>query len=210
MPTPDLLHAALGGLARRATPIAVAWHVILAAALLVLLSGWRPSQRLAGLLLTVPLASVAVVAWWGGTPFNALVFGIAFVALALGSLALPPEPVEKASPGVTLWALVLVGFASMYPHFFVGASPLAVFYASPLGVLPCPTLACVIGLTILAQGLSSRAWSTTLALLGLSYGVFGTFVLRVSIDTFLTIGALLLLGVVWSGASVATQKVRHS
>jgi hypothetical protein len=97
----------------------------------------------------------------------------------------------------------------MYPHFAVDSSPLAPLYASPLGVLPCPTLAAVIGLAILAQGLHSRAWATALALLGLFYGLFGTFVLRVFSDTFLTVGSLMLLGVAWSHASLPARRVRH-
>jgi hypothetical protein len=210
MPAPDVLHGSLASLAQRAVALGVAWHAILAVALLALLLGWRPSQRLAGLLLAVPLASTGMAAWWGDNPFNALVLGAGAAVLALGSLRLAQGPVEKASSGTAPWALALVAFGWMYPHFATGSSPLSPFFASPLGVLPCPTLACVIGLTILARGFRARAWPTALAALGLFYGLFGTLALGVFMDTFLTIGALMLLGVTWSHASFPARRMRHS
>jgi hypothetical protein len=209
MPAPDVLHASLERIAERAAWLGIFWHVLLAVGLTALLLGWRPSQRNAGLMLTAPLASAGMAAWWGDNPFNATVLAAGALGLALGSLRLPTSPVQNASPGTALWALGLVAFAWFYPHFAVGTWPLAPFFASPLGVLPCPTLACVIGLTILAQGFKSRVWPTALAILGLFYGLFGTFVLRVFIDTFLTIGALILLGVAWSHASLSAQRLRH-
>ena len=197
MPAPESLRASLASIAEQAVAISMAWHAILAVVLFALVVGWRPSQRLAALLLTFPLASVSAAAWSGMNPFNGSVLGVATALLAVGALRLPATPVQKSSAGPALAALMLVGFSWVYPHFVSGES-LAYLYASPLGVLPCPTLACVIGLTSLARGFRAPAWSTALALLGLFYGLFGTFVLGVIIDTFLTIGSLTLLAMAWS------------
>ena len=49
----------LSVIANQATGVAVAWHILIATALVALVSGWRPSQRTARLLIGMPLASVA-------------------------------------------------------------------------------------------------------------------------------------------------------
>jgi hypothetical protein len=59
-------------------------------------------------------------------------------------------------------------------------------------LIPCPTLSIVIGFTLLANGMSSRYWSLSLAVLGLFYGLFGILRLQVQIDAGLLIGATTL------------------
>jgi hypothetical protein len=65
----------LSVIANRASGIAVAWHIVIAMALVALAAGWRPSQRTARLLMGIPLASVAGVAIVFNNPFDGLVFG---------------------------------------------------------------------------------------------------------------------------------------
>ena len=43
---------------------------------------------------------------------------------------------------------------------------MAYAYASPFGLLPCPTLSVVIGLTLIFGGLQSTAWSVLLIAAG--------------------------------------------
>ena len=76
----------LSAIASQATSVAVAWHILIGTALLALLSGWRPSQRTARLLIGMPLASVAAVAIAFANPFNGLVFTAS--ALAMTALAM--------------------------------------------------------------------------------------------------------------------------
>ena len=59
-------------------------------------------------------------------------------------------------------------------------------------MLPCPTLAFLIGASLVAGSFDSRAWIAVLAPLGAIYGVIGVFVLGVTIDWVLIAGAALL------------------
>ena len=56
-------------------------------------------------------------------------------------------------------AMMALGWA--YPEFV--DRPFGWLYGSPLGILPCPTLAFLIGATLLLGGLGSRAWDLVLA-----------------------------------------------
>jgi hypothetical protein len=197
MTNPEAIVESLAQTARAAVMLAAAWHAVLAVALLALLGGWRPSQRAAGMLMSLPLASVAVSAAWQRNPFNAVLLGLGALSLVGLAFRLKNEAISTGSTAGRILGSSMIGLGWFYPHFNTG-EPLSYFYAAPLGVLPCPTLAATIGLAIVARGFGSRAWSSALAGLGLFYGLFGTHVLGVFIDTFLTMGALVLLGLVWS------------
>lgn len=189
MPSPNEILAGLTALANDAVGLAILWHVLLAAALLSLSLDWKPTDRVAPGLLALPLASVALLAAISGNPFNAVMFGLATGA----ALALTAAP-ERAmrGPGWSMFVgYALLAFAWLYPHFVAGG-PFVYLYASPLGVVPCPTLAMVIGLTMLGGGFGSRAWSYTLAGFGLFYGVFGVARLGVALDLPLIAGAVAL------------------
>ena len=198
MPSFHNSFAASAEIAERGVVIGAAWHVVLAMALAALLAGWRPSQRLAAVLLCVPLASVSASAWWFGDLFNALLFAGTTTGLGVIGLRLPARATPVGSHGIAFWGLGLIVLGWLYPHFFNSSSPWTALFGSPLGVLPSATLAAVLGLAILGRGLESRAWSSLLAGLGLFYGVTGTHLLHAFLDTSLTIGGLILLGIVWS------------
>jgi hypothetical protein len=164
--------------------------VLLAALLAATLSGgWRPRRRTAAVLLAAPLASVAAAAWVGGNPFNGSVM---LVASGVVLVASARTGRERIVPGPA-WALGLgaaaIAFGWAYPHFLDG-SPLAYLVAAPVGVLPCPTLAVVLGLALLADGLGSRATSRLLGALGAFYALFGVAVLRVWLDVGLLVPAV--------------------
>ena len=171
---------------------AVAWHVAVAAAGFSLALGWRPSRRAAGLLLSTPVASVGIVAFIHGNPFNGAVF--VAIAAALVGLArrLGPDRVHGGATSDKAVGAVMIAFAWLYPHF-LDAPPATYLYAAPMGLIPCPTLALVIGFALLSGGLASRAWSFTLAAAGLFYAFFGVVRLGVTLDLFLVAGALALL-----------------
>lgn len=84
-------------------------------------------------------------------------------------------------------------FAWVYPHFLVGRSPLAYLVGSPMGLIPCPTLALVMGLALVAGGPGGRSTSLLLALAGLFYAVFGVARLGVVLDVALLAGPVGLL-----------------
>src|SRR5947207_257610 len=88
---------------------------------------------------------------------------------------------------------VMIAFGWLYPHFLEQRSPALYLVAAPMGLIPCPTLSLIIGLTFLAGGFGSRAWMFVLAAAGLFYGVFGAARLGVRIDLVLAAGALSLI-----------------
>jgi gluconolactonase len=63
----------------------------------------------------------------------------------------------------------------------------------PVGLVPCPTLAVVIGMALMLQGLGSRTLSLTLGITGMFYGMVGVWRLGVALDGFLIIGSALML-----------------
>lgn len=208
-PSADQILLGLTRISQRTTPLAVFWHLVLAAALLALGFGWRPSKRTATLLLALPLISVGAIALLSQNPFNAVVFAAGTLALLALGARLPTTAVERASSTLTVWGLLLIEFGWLYPHFLGDVPSLTYLYAAPLGLIPCPTLATVIGFSLLARGVEARAWSTILGILGLFYGVFGVVHLGVAIDALLGIGALILLGLTWSrGQSGAAFRIR--
>jgi len=176
-----------------AVDVAIAWHVATAGAIVALLRGWRPSNRAGGVMLAAPIVSAAAVALAFGNPFNAAILGGLALALVLLALRLAPLPAALGSATARIGGVLLVAFGSFYPHFLQSGTPVAYLYAAPTGVVPCPTLSLVIGFSLLAGGFGSRAWSVTLAAVGLFYGLFGVARLGVYLDIPLIVGAAALL-----------------
>ena len=87
-------------------------------------------------------------------------------------------------------------FGWVYPHFPDRGTGLSYVYSAPTGLIPCPTLAITIGLTLILDGLRSRGWSLALGAAGLFYGGVGAFVLGVTMDLVLLLGAALLVGTI--------------
>jgi hypothetical protein len=172
--------------------LAIAWHVVLAVLLIAVLSGQRPSRRLLGLFLVAPLASVAMVAWASGNAFNGLTFSVAAALLLRIAVRLPPAPVIVAAGASRVVGAALLAFGWAYPHFLRTDTWTAYTYASPFGLLPCPTLAVVIGITLMSGGLQSTSWSLFVAAAGVLYGLIGVLALGVLLDGWLLAGALLL------------------
>ena len=206
LPAPEAVLEGLTRIARETTLLASAWHVVLAAVLVALSCGYRPNSRFAGLLVALPVASASVVAWLYANAFNAVVLGVGALAVAASALGLPTKRAHAGSTVARVAGLSLVGFGWFYPHFLQPDAGLALLYAAPIGALPCPTLAVVVGLAYWAEGFEARLWSSILGGLGLFYGIVGTIWLGVTIDTFLTLGALMLLGCAWSRSTPFVAK----
>ena len=172
--------------------LAALWHVALAASLIALVGGMRPSIRLAGYLLVLPAVSVSALAWVSRNPFNGLTF--AFLALLLLGAAtrLPVTRVTRARTPSQLAGAALVAFGWTYPHFLRTDSWTTYAYASPFGLLPCPTLSVMLGATLIVGGLHSTGWSVPLVVMGILYGWIGVFGLQVSLDVWLLAGAIAL------------------
>jgi hypothetical protein len=156
----------LTSIANEAIAMAIVWHAIVGFALIAILAGWRPTELVVAGLLVLPLISVSVFASTYGNPFNGGVFAIAAVALAAFARRLPAA---TARPVVAGWQRLLgaslIAFGWLYPHF-LDASLLYYAVAAPLGLVPCPTLALVVGATLVGLAHRSSAWSTAVGLLG--------------------------------------------
>ena len=181
--------------------LAMWWHIAFAALLIALVSGFRPTRRLLGFTLALPIISVGVLAWISRNPFNALSFTVLAVLLLRAASCLPLTTEMPASSGWALAGAGLLTFGWTYPHFLITDTWTAYFYASPLGLLPCPTLSVVIGMTLIFGGLYSMAWSIPLFVAGVLYGLIGVFILRVSLDIWLLSGSIVL------GVMVAADRV---
>jgi hypothetical protein len=173
--------------------LAIGWHVALAALVISLIAGWRPPNRLFGLLLTAPLFSVSILAWTAGNPFNGTVFAILAAFLAAIAIGSSKTPIRTSTPSLVAVGGLMVLSGWVYPHFVTATSWLEYAYASPFGLLPCPTLSVIIGATIACGTLqSSRPWTAFVVAAGAVYGAIGVFVLGVSLDYFLLAGALVV------------------
>ena len=198
MVSSDIL-ASLTAIANEWRALASAWHVVIAAAGVTM--WWRRvDARAIAALLSLMAFSVAAMAAWSGNPFNIAVFvALGLVMVALAAIVLPPQ--LGSTHGADLAAgAVMCAFGWLYPHFLSG-SAWQYLYAAPLGLLPCPTLAFIIGVSLLTNSFDSTAWAILCASLGLFYGVTGVFVFGVAIDWLLVGGATIL-------AATALRRVR--
>ena len=193
MPSAAQILDTLAMIANDQKTLALVWHAILAIVVVAILAGWRPVKKLGATSVALPLLSVALLARQAGNPFNAIVFLLfAFLLAVIGS-RLPLVRVTGAPPWARVAGAGLVAFGWVYPHFLAGGSWLRYLYLAPTGLSPCPTLAVLVGLTLVANGFSSRAFALSLGFLGLFYGAFGAFRLGVRIDLVLLAGSVALM-----------------
>ena len=191
MPTAEAVLSWATSVANEWRWLAIAWHVALGA-LLVAVSRFRISERLVARLLVLPIVSVAALAWLSRNPFNGLMFTIAAGLLLRSVRHLPRSGTTRAARGWQFAGGMLIAFGWLYPHFLITDTWPAYAYASPFGLLPCPTLSVVVGVTLAAGGFRSVGWNAVVAAAGVLYGAIGVFRLGVVLDVWLLVGATLL------------------
>jgi hypothetical protein len=175
---------------------AILWHIYFAVFAIITLSAFRTSNHFVAAALVPPLASVGALAWIEGNPFNGAAFCLLSVVLLVILIAFRAGQVERAPPRWLVPGLVLAGFGWAYPHFLDSEPWTSYLYASPLGLIPCPSLSMVLGITMVYGGLNSRIWSLILALAAIFYGVFGSLYLGVTIDWVLAGGGIAMFGLI--------------
>ena len=192
MPSPSEILDGLTAITNQWRGVAAGWHVLVGVLVLSLVSGWRPTERLLAVLITLPLVSVGILAWSAGNAFNGLMFAGLALMLFRCVPRLRPQRVRFDSAWQVLAGATMVAFGWTYPHFLKTDSWAAYVYAAPLGVVPCATLAAAIGIAWMVAPLRSGMWAAPLASGGLLYGLLGVFYLNVTIDIVLLAGALAL------------------
>jgi hypothetical protein len=192
MPSANAILDSAASIANGWWTLATAWHALFGLLVVGLIAGWRPSHRVAGYLLAAPFMSVSVLAWSVGNPFNGSAFAALALSLMLVASRLPTSNVQLGPRTQVAAGAALLAFGWTYPHFVTVSHWTGYLYAAPLGLLPCPTLAAVIGVTLSLCGLRSRGWSVALVAAGFVYGVVGVFALGVALDYALLGGAIVL------------------
>lgn len=189
MPSSEQILAGLQLIANRAQTVATLWHIAVFIALVAVASGWRPSRRTIALLLVLPLLTVAIVAAAFQSVFNGVVFTVLGVTLAFLGRRVPEDRPGRPPRWALILGVALAALGFVYPHFLQVGSLFWYLYGAPTGVLPCPTLALVIGVTLMVDGVGARAWNVILVVAGLFYGLVGVAKLGVWLDVGLIIGA---------------------
>lgn len=192
MPNSEEILAGLETIANNWRWLAIVWHGYFTFVILVLILRARPSRRIFGVLLVLPLLSVSGFAWFNENPFNGGFFGIAAIILLITALRLPAGEIRISPIWLAVTGAIMTGFGWVYPHFLIGSGFARYLYSAPTGLIPCPTTSIVIGVSLITGGLGSRAWCLILAVIGLFYGAFGALKLGVSIDLTLFAGSLVI------------------
>ena len=199
MPTSEQILAGLKIIVNTWWPLAVFWHVYFAAVVIALIFGVRPSKRLSGILLLLPILSVSFVAWMSSNPFNGILYAFIGILLIYFSIKLPHEKISIAPSWTLILGIILFIFGWVYPHFLENSSWYEYLYKAPTGLIPCPTLSVVIGLLLILNGLESRVISLLIGIVGLYYGITGVIQLGVLIDLVLLLGAIMIVVVSIAG-----------
>jgi hypothetical protein len=192
MPKTQEILSGLHTIANDFTLYAVIWHMMFYLFIFALLLKWQPSNRIVAVMICLPLVSVAIFAWITGNPFNGIMFSALAALILVFGLKTNVSPVNPAQLPFIIAGIVMIAFGLIYPHFLETTSVLKYAYASPAGLIPCPTLSILIGFALLFGGFGSQTVVWTLIVFGLFYGIFGVIKLGVYIDLFLIGGALTL------------------
>jgi hypothetical protein len=206
MPTAAAIVNGLTLIANEWRMLAIGWHVVLGTLLLAICLGWRPAKRRLAYLLVAPLISVSVLAWMTGNPFNAATFLLLAAVLLVAARRVSADRAELSSFPLLMPGVLLLAFAWLYPHFLDADRWTQYTYAAPLGLVPCPTLAALIGLTLMLGLLRPTLWAATLTVAAVLYGVVGVFRLGVLLDYGLLAGAAALAA---AAASRSPRRLRQ-
>lgn len=193
MPTAVDILKILGSVANNYSGVAIGWHVLILIMVVLLAFKWRPSNSLMSAIVCLPVVSVGVLNFMEGNPFNGIVFSVLAVLFLFFGYRGNRDSVKVASVLPVIAGSLMVIYGFFYPHFLEGTSLIAYLYAAPTGLIPCPTLALLIGFAMIFDGFKSKGWSLTLIAAGIFYGGFGIFRLKVTLDIVLLAGTLLFL-----------------
>jgi hypothetical protein len=173
--------------------IAIIWHIAFYFFIICLFVNWHPLNKTMSILICLPLISVAVLAWSYGNPFNGALFTILAILIFVFALKTTDIRVSFSKWPFIVIGIIMIAFGFVYPHFIKANSLFEYLYASPVGLIPCPTLSILIGIILLFNPLGSPVISLSFIVFGLFYGLLGVFKLGVTLDLFLLFGSISLL-----------------
>ena len=205
MPTPQVILDSAAAIANDWRWLAIAWHAVFIA---TLIGTWwrRPITRTVATLMIAPVISVGALAWWSGNPFTGTLFACLALLMAVITRRLPDAVIAAGSSAEVAAGCGLAAFGLVYPHFLRTESWVEYLYAAPFGLVPCPTLAALIGVSLFAGSFGSRPWAAVVAGASLIYGVIGVAVLGVWIDVVLIAGGMVLAGRLWRIRTTPTTR----
>lgn len=193
MPTSNEILEGLQAITNRHEIFAIGWHAVFYVVLFLLaVVKWKPSNRLLLSLLSLPLFSVAGFAWSAGNPFNGILFMVIAVFVLVSGIRANNEKIVVSEMMFIVSGIIMIVFGMVYPHFLETDNVIKYLYASPVGLIPCPTLSVVIGFMLVYRGFGSKYVMMMLVVFGLFYGLFGVFKLGVYVDAVLIFGAVML------------------
>lgn len=193
MPKTEEIINGLQSIVNNYTTFAIIWHAVFYFLLAGLLARLQPSNKLFGILLCLPLISVAVFAWLSGNPFNGILFSLITILIFIFGIKASNQPIQTSQFPFMVIGIIMIVFGLIYPHFVNADSLLEYLYLSPAGLIPCPTLSILIGFLLLYNGFGSQSVIITFIAFGLFYGIFGVLKLAVYLDVFLILGSITLL-----------------
>jgi len=197
MPTSEEILQGLIHISNAYKGMAILWHLIFYLLIAALILNWKPSRSFLSSFLGIPLLSVSLFAWITGNPFNGTIFALSGIILIFWGLKNSGNPVETNRTWSIVFGTVMIIFGLLYPHFLDTDNYFDYLYAAPAGLIPCPTLSTLIGFAILYNGFHSRRWSWLLVVIGLLYGIIGTFRLQVYLDMVLLISSIILIIIIF-------------
>ena len=207
MPDASTILEGLAHIANHYQWLAIAWHILLTSLFVVLVVGWRPSPKIIIALLCTPAISVSILAFVNGNPFNGILFLSLSLLMVIFGLLNKSRKIGLSSPFFLLSGVLVLLYGLIYPHFIAHPDTFVYLYAAPSGLIPCPTLSCIIGFIMILNGLHSRPVVIAVLVTGLFYALFGIFRLGVWLDIGLLVAAL-LLGFQWISGQFQFQKTR--
>jgi hypothetical protein len=193
MPKTEEILAGLQTIVDNQSILAGIWHIALYFLIICFFINWHPTNKILGILVCMPVISVAILAWYYGNPFNGAMFSILAILILIFAFRATGVRISFSTWPFMIIGMIMIAFGFIYPHFTRADSVSEYLYASPFGLIPCPTLSVLIGIILLFNSLGSPAISLSLIVFGLFYGLFGVFKLGVAIDLFLLIGSISLL-----------------
>ncbi|MCK7460673.1 MAG: hypothetical protein MZU84_00590 [Sphingobacterium sp.] len=185
MPKTDEILNGLQKIVNDYSLVAIIWHLVFYALLAALLFKWLPTNRDIRTADLYPCAFGCHTGFHVGESVQRDAFSILAVLGVIFGLKATGQPVQTSQLVFMIIGILMIVFGLVYPHFIDAGSIVKYLYASPAGLIPCPTLSVIIGFLLLYNGFGSQSITLTLIVFGLFYGIFGVLRLGVYLDIFL-------------------------